>query len=102
MYAAKDIITAGRITRVEKVASLSGDYFPTDSFSMFLVPKGGSTEMGDVVIVEAILPHSDGAYVDVPVVAGDWSPVVFRALKSGSIDLSDVDLYVAPITKLTL
>lgn len=103
MYTAKDIITAGRITKVEKVTSLSAHYFPADSFSIFLVPRPTSgVELGDVKIVEAMLPRTDSAYVDVPVVVGDWSPVVFRAIKASGIDLTEVDVYVAPIEELTL
>ena len=72
-------------------------------FSMFLAPKDdGVSSSGDVLIVEAMLPDSDGQYVDVPVAVGDWSPVFFRGLKAGGIDLSDVDVYVAPIKEITL
>lgn len=103
METAKDIITAGRITKVEKVTSLSSNYYPADSFSMFLVPKAATgVELGDVMVVEALLPRTDNEYVNVPVVVGDWSPVVFRAIKASGIDLTKVDLYVAPIKELTL
>ena len=103
MYTAKDMITAGRITKVEKVTSLSANYYPEKSFSVFLNAKANSgVENGDVVVVEAMLPDTDGAYVDVPVVLGDWSPVVFRAIKASGINLTKIDVYVAPINGLTL
>lgn len=104
MYTALDIIKAGRITKVEKVTSLSENYYPDGViFSMFLVPKESSNiELGDVIIVEAMLPDTNGAYVDVPMVVGDWSPVLYRAIKAEAIDLDTLDVYVAPIKEVTL
>ena len=104
MYTELNYTQAGRITNVEKVTSLSENYYPDDEiFSLFLVPKeDGSASSGDVIIVEAMLPDSDGQYVDVPVVVGDWSPVFFRGLKAGAIDFSEVDVYVAPIKEKTI
>lgn len=104
MYTELNFTKAGRITKVEKVTSLSENYYPEkEIFSMFLAPKDdGVSSSGDVLIVEAMLPDSDGQYVEVPVVVGDWSPVFFRGLKAGGIDLSDVDVYVAPIKEITL
>lgn len=104
MYTALNFTQTGRVTNVVKVTSLSENYIPDgEFFSMFLAPKDdGVSSSGDVLIVEAMLPDSDGQYVDVPVVVGDWSPVFFRALKAGGIDLSDVDVYVAPIKEKTI
>ncbi|MBP5545733.1 MAG: hypothetical protein J6X59_00415 [Bacteroidales bacterium] len=104
MNTALDFIKAGRITNVGKLTSMSADYYPDGvSFSLFLAPKeDGDASTGDIMAVEAMLPESDGQYVEVPVAVGDWSPVVFRALKSGTLDLTDVDVYVAPIKEITL
>lgn len=104
MYTELNFTKAGRITNVEKVTSLSENYYPEkEIFSMFLAPKDdGVSSSGDVLIVEAMLPDSDGQYVEVPVVVGDWSPVFFRGLKAGGVDLTDVDVYVAPIKEITI
>ena len=104
MYTALDIVKAGRITNVEKVTILSDPYYPNGViFSMFLNAKSQSgVESGDVVVVEAMLPDTNGAYVDVPVVVGDWSPVIFRAIKAGAIDTDKLDVYIAPIKEIVL
>ena len=97
MYAAKDIILASRITNVVKLDSLDTDYTPKGLFSVLLAPKSGATaEKGDIVTFDAVLPHST-AYVEVPVIVGDWSPIVFNTIKADSIDLTEVDVYIAPI-----
>ena len=104
MYATLDIIKAGRITKVQQVDSLAEDFYPEGVvFSMFLNPAEGSdVELGSVVIVEAILPDTNGEYVDVPVVVGDWSPVIFRALKASAIDTDKLDVYISPIKDIVL
>lgn len=98
------LIRAGRILNVEKVTDLTAAYAPvvTDGvtpapFSIFLVPAVGSTVLpGDVVIVNGKLPYGAAA-TDVPVIVGDWSPVVFESISASGVDLDDVDLYAAPI-----
>lgn len=103
MYTAKDIILASRITNVVKLDSLDTDYTPKGIFSVLLAPKSGATaEKWDIVTFDAILPHSNTEYVEVPVVIGDWSPIVFKSIKANSIDLTDVDVYIAPIKDLVL
>lgn len=104
MYTTLDIVKAGRITNVIEVTSLTENYYPSGViFSMFLVPKAATeVELGDVMIVEAMLPDTNGEYVDVPVVVGDWSPVLFRAIKASGIDLTKVDVYVSPIKEIKL
>ena len=54
------------------------------------------------MVVEAMLPHSIAEFVEVPVVVGDWSPVVFLGLKAGTINLGEVDVYVAPMKDLII
>lgn len=92
------MIRAGRVLNVEKLTDLSAGYDPQTPFNMFLVPASGSTvELGDVIVVSATLPYGGDTAGDVPVVVGDWSPVIFRTLAAGAIDLTEVDVYVAPI-----
>ncbi len=97
MYEEKAIVASARVTDVKKVTSLSEEYRPEAIFSVFLAPKDGGNEAGDVVEFEAELPHTKGEYVDVPVVVGDWSPIVFKAIKASAIDLTKVTLYAAPM-----
>ncbi|MCR5588001.1 MAG: hypothetical protein K6F72_00110 [Bacteroidales bacterium] len=104
MENAKDIITAARVTNVGLLESLNEDYYPNGVlFSLFLAPKSDSSvEIGDIKEITAMLPHSNGEYVEVPVVVGDWSPVVFHALKADNDLLTDVKVYVAPIKDIIL
>ena len=104
MYAKKEIIYASRVNNVVKLTSLSADYNPGFLFSLFLAPVANQgVDAGDVLAVTAVLSESDGAAVEVPVVVGDWSPIVFRSLKSsGGIDLTKVKAYVAPIKDLEM
>jgi len=103
MYSTESIIRASRITKISKLASLSENYFPDELFSLMLVAKSNSgVENGDVLAFDAMLPDTNNEYVEVPVVVGDWSPIVFRAVKAGAINLSKVDAYVAPIYQFTL
>ena len=92
-----ELLRAGRILQVSQLDDLTAAYEPDLPFSMFLVPASGSdTEVGDVVIVNAKLPYGSAAG-NVPVVVGDWSPVVFESIAASGIDLTAVDAYVAPI-----
>ena len=92
-----EIVKAGRVTQVDKVTDLTEGYKPGVPFSVFLNPKEGSdVELGDVVTLDAELPYSSTA-VEVPVVAGDWSPVVFVGLPTGAVDLTKVDVYAGII-----
>lgn len=102
MYTAKDIILASRITNVVKLDDLTEDYSTKGCFSVLLAPKSDAVERGDIVTFDAILPHSNTEYVEVPVVVGDWSPIVFKSIKANSIDLTEVDVYIAPIKDLVL
>jgi len=95
----ESIITAMCITSVVQVDDLTED-FSLDgvSFRVFLAPASGSdVKVGDVVAFDAMLPYSGGEFVEVPVTVGSWSPVLFTAIKASEIDLTDVDVYVAPI-----
>ena len=104
MNEAQSIVKAARVTEVGKLSSLSEDYYPNgELFSLFLNPtESSSVSVGDVMVVEAMLPHSIAEFVEVPVVVGDWSPVVFLGLKAGTINLGEVDVYVAPMKDLII
>lgn len=94
------LIRAGRVLEITKLTDLTAAYEPTDPFSMFLTPTSGSTVgLGDTLLVSGTTPYDavGAAAHDLPVVVGDWSPIVFRSIAASGIDLSDVDVYVAPI-----
>ena len=95
----ESIISAMCITNVVKVEDLTDDFsLDGKHFRMFLAPASGSdVKSGDILPVDAILPYSGGEAVEVPVVVGSWSPVLFKAIEASAIDLNDVDAYVAPI-----
>lgn len=95
----ESIISATCITSVVKVEKLTvGFDLDGAHFRLFLAPAAGSeVNVGDVIVVDgAILPQSSDA-IEVPVAVGSWSPVLFEALKAGSIKLDRVDVYAAPI-----
>lgn len=98
MEITKEIIQAARVTDVQKLTSLTSDYHPDKLFSLMLVPKqNSSVDVGDVVTFNATLPHAGNLPIEVPVVVGDWSPIVFCSIEANGIDLTEVDAYVAPI-----
>lgn len=103
MYGTNEIIKAGRITSVASIDSISEDYRPSEVFSLFLAPTQGSeVEVGDIMEFDAILPHTNGEYVTVPVVVGDWSPIVFVAIKANALDLEKVNAYTSPMKEIVL
>lgn len=95
----ESIISAQCITNVVKLESLTEDFdLEGKLFRLFLAPALGSdVKSGDILTVDAMLPYSGGEAVEVPVVVGDWSPVLFQGIEASAIDLTDVDAYVAPI-----
>lgn len=89
------------VTNVAKLDSLDVGYEPGWPFKIFVNPKEGSgISKGDILTVDAELYDSNGESVEVPVVTGEWSPVLFRTLeKISSLDLSAVDVYIARMLK---
>lgn len=105
MESAKDIILAARITKVMKLTSLSEDYTTgVNPFSVRVEPKSNSDlELGDTVKTQVMMPDTDGAYVEVPLTLGCWNEYVCLGLKASSgLNLSTMDVYVAPIKNLVL
>lgn len=97
MTTIESIVKTLLVTNVVKLTSLEADYAPCGSFKIFVNPKsGGDISKGDILTIDAVLYDSKGESVEVPVIAGEWSPVVFRSLDSATLDLTDVDVYVAP------
>lgn len=97
MYGLENIITGARLSNITELTSLSSDYNPEgEMFSLLLLPKDDSSmEDGDWVKIKAMLPYSDGQFVDVPVRVGEWQEMVFKALKAGSIDLTELEVWVS-------
>lgn len=91
------LIKAGRVLNVGKITDLTAAYSPNAPFSVFLTPASGSlVEVGDNYIITGCTAYGE-AEGEIPVVVGDWSPVVFRSISASGIDLTEVDCYVAPI-----
>lgn len=92
----ESIISATCITNVVKIEE--GFDFDGKSYRLFLTPASeeSKVKVGDVVIVSGILQYSDGDFVDVPVVVGNWSPVLFKEVKFDE-SLEGLDAYVAPL-----
>ena len=103
MYGASEMIRAGRLTS-SMTADEYEDWLAAERagketfYSMFIVPDG-SIEAGDVVIVDADTAQRDGCKV--PVVVGDWSPMVFRGALTNPADWTPTvdksQVYIAPI-----
>lgn len=104
MYATREIIMAGRLTACTKLDSLSEDYYPDGKmFNLQLVPTEDSDiEDGSIVRIDAMLPYSNGEYVEVPVRVGEWSEFIFLGIKAGAVDLGKADVYVSEIKDLTI
>ena len=94
-------IRALRVLKVEKITDLSSGYKPAGDgprpFSLFLLPKDGSTySVGDAVEITAKLPYAASA-TGVPMLVGDWSPVVFEEIPVDGVDLEEFTPYAAEI-----
>lgn len=89
------LIQAARATKLEKVTSLSEAYRPGKPFNVFINPVS-SDDIGTVVKITATPDRNDSA-VEVPVVAGDWSPIIFKEISASGVDLSGYELYVGLI-----
>ena len=86
-----------RIVKIEKVEDLTTNYAPGKPFSIFIAPVvGGAYLPGDVAIVNGTLPETTTA-TDVPVMVGDWSPVVFDSITASSLDLENCELYASEL-----
>jgi len=91
------ILQSARATKITKVADLTDGYTSAKPFSIFVCPTDNSPkEAGEVLVINA-KPVDNAAAVDVPVVIGDWSPVVFDAIGTGGINTSSYDVYIAEI-----
>lgn len=93
-------LRALRVLKIEKVTDLSSGFALSNGnpFSLFIAPADGSSlDVGDVAIVNATIPYDNGNVVEVPVVVGDWSPVVFDSLDADNTAIADCDIYAAEI-----
>ena len=96
------LIRAGRVVDCAKASSLT-DLADAAPFSIFIAPITNAVEAGDIVELGCKLPYNDNAKV--PVVVGDWSPVIFNdisviATPDGQSTLevgTDIALYYAHI-----
>lgn len=100
MTTIESILKTLLVTNVTNVTSIEEGYNPGWPFKIFVKPKEGSDiSKGDILAVVAGLYDSNDEDVEVPVIVGEWSPIVFRWLKGGYLDLERVDVYIARILK---
>ena len=98
MTTIESIVKTLLVTNVAKLSSLDEGYAPGWPFKIFVNPKEESDiSKGDILTVDAELYDNKGESVEVPVITGEWSPVVFRSFKDDAFDLTEVDVYVARI-----
>lgn len=99
------LIRAGRVLKCMKAASNDDVATLGTPCSIFIVPL--TIEVGDIVIVDTCTYPYTGvgeSRHDCPVVAGDWSPVIFNSIgkfhdTAGNILAIGTDyyLFIAPI-----
>lgn len=80
------ILSKGRITDLSKGFSLK-DGIP---FSVYVRPKGESTEVDTVVNCRLICDRKAGPF---PVPVGDWTPGMIAEISADGISLDDFDVY---------
>lgn len=88
-------IRALRVLDVKQVDDLTAKIYLDVPFSLFVAPKVGSGYLpGDVISVEGGLAYSQGSETKVPVVVGDWSPIIFDFISANQLDANDFDVYI--------
>lgn len=88
-----------KVLKVDKVADLSTNFTPASGkpFHIFINPKSESSyEIGDVVVITA-KPTKNNTATAVPVVIGDWNPVLFESITAGAIDTTTNDIYYSEV-----
>ena len=96
------LIRAGRVIECNVAPQL--DTATTGKpFSIFIAPLSNALEVGDIAVVSCDLPYEHATKV--PVVVGDWSPVIFEEITQIStltdntplVPETDFRLWFAPI-----
>lgn len=88
-----------KVLIVEQITDISTAFKPAtaNAFHIFLAPADGSSySVGDVVTITAKPVNNDSA-TSVPIVVGDWNPVVLESVSASGVDLTEFDVYVSEI-----
>lgn len=83
-----------KVLNVSKVASLDTDFSPASKkgFHIFIAPgDNASHEAGEVVIIKA-KPVKNEQATEVPIVLGDWNPVLLESISANANVDTDIDL----------
>lgn len=85
--------------KVEKVTDLSSAFSleSKNAFHIFIAPGAGADlDCGEVMQISA-KPAKNDAATTVPIVVGDWNPVVLDSISASAIDLDNYDVFVSEI-----
>lgn len=88
-----------KVLKVDKVTDLSTNFAPASGkpFHIFINPKSESSyDIGDVVVITA-KPAKNNTATAVPVVIGDWNPVLFENITAGAFDITTNDIYYSEV-----
>ena len=83
-----------KVLNVGKVDSLSEEFKLENGngFHVFIAPgSGADKDSGETIIIKA-QPVKNAEAVEVPIVVGDWNPVLLRAIAANSEADTDIDL----------
>lgn len=95
------LIRAGRVIEGTKMTAATDIEECGAACSIFVAPISADLSVGDIIYVQGDLPFSSGAIM--PVVVGDWSPVLWQRIRdfvtanSDSLTLgTDIRVFYAP------
>ncbi len=83
-----------KVLKVDQLESLSEDFSLSDGkgFHVFIAPlSGADKDSGETIIIKAKPVKNDEA-VEVPIVVGDWNPVLLEKIAANSEADTDIDL----------
>ena len=85
-----------KVLKVGKVESLDTDFAPSSTskkaFHIFIRPlEGADNDAGEIICINA-KPAKNDDFVEVPIVLGDWNPVLFEKIAANANTDTDIDL----------
>lgn len=83
-----------KVLKVGKVESLDTDFAPASgkAFHVFIRPLAGAdNDAGEIVAIKA-KPVKNDQPTEVPIVLGDWNPVLLQSIAANANTDTDIDL----------